>query len=340
MRGVLVVTNQRSRRGGRLAQRVRSWLDRREDAGADRSAADRSATDENGPVGFRDLATFTAETDPHAVPQRVVAVGGDGTHTAVLETLWRLELDPLVGIVPAGTGNNLATGLGLPLDTTAACAIAFESSASLRIDVFPYGAPGAAKRRLIVQSGSFGFPAEITARFDRLRQSRAFRVVARPLGTSIYKLLAFCGLAAQKRREARGEVLAVRCTFPRADGSELAIEENVIAVFVHNEPTIGGGFVPCPDARVDDGLADICVLRAGTGRSYLELFRLVGKGRHIEEKDTTIYESTPGPLRLEFSTATPFVADGDIHECLRNYEVDVVPRRFAIVVPASKDVHR
>lgn len=318
---VLVVFNQGSRRGARFIGTVRRWVDRAE---------------LDVEVRYELLPDFVKTEDAAAIPDRVVAVGGDGTVNGTLATLRRLGVDPLVGIVPAGTGNNLAQGLGLSLDTETACEPAFRSSRVRRIDVFSYGAKGEPKTRLIIQSGSFGFPAEITAQYDRLRQNRVFRQLATPLGTTVYKILAFFGLRAQKKREKRGEVLEMRCRFPSRDGSsEIVLDEKIIAVFLHNEPTVGGNFIPCPDATVEDGLADICVLRAGTGASYLKLFKLVGTGEHVKRKDTTIYEQTPGPITIELSSPSPFVSDGDIWLHESSYEIDVIGGAFGIAVSES-----
>ena len=316
---VLVIFNRGSRRGGRHIEAVRRWV---EGVGL------------HADVRYQTLADLVGIADPAAIPGRVVAVGGDGTVNGLLTTLHRLGADPVVGIVPAGTGNNLAHGLGLCLDLETACETAFRGTRVRRIDAFPYGRKGDAKTRLIVQSGSLGFPAEIAAQYDRWRRNPVFRRLATPFGTMIYKLLAFCGLNAQRRREKRGDVLGMRCRFPGREGSgEVVLDEKVVAIFLHNEPTVGGGFIPCPDASVEDGLADLCVLRAGTGVSYLEIFKLVGKGEHVKRKDTTIYRQTPGPITVELSSPSPFVSDGDVWLCEAAYEIDVVPAAFGIAVP-------
>src|SRR5678816_4908666 len=62
----------------------------------------------------------------------------------------------------------------------------------------------------------------------------------------------------------------VQCVLP-----EETLEERVIAIFIGNERSLGGEFQPCPKARIDDGLMDLCFVRAGTGESYLRLFRSV-----------------------------------------------------------------
>jgi len=333
----LIVYNPKSRRGQRKIGAVREWLA------------------QNLPElrpGEHTLQDFTQRTDAPAMgaDARVVVVGGDGTVNGTLETLRRLEVRPTVAIVPAGTGNNLADGLGISVPrepqeedskTAAACDVAFRSSARRGIDIFPYGKPGDPKRRIVCQSGSLGFPARVTARYDSWRKFPPYRWLSAPLGTANYRILAFLGIIGQKWRDLLRDELRVTGRFPSADGSrDISLEENILAIFVHNEPTVGGNFSPCPDAKVDDGLVDLCLVRARTGVGYLKLFDAVGPGEHVTREDmkkAVEYEQTKGPVIFEFSKVAPFVSDGDIWLCEKAYEIEVEAQAFEFAVPESAD---
>jgi diacylglycerol kinase (ATP) len=267
--------------------------------------------------------------------KRVVVIGGDGTVNAALSWLHARGCERVLGIVPAGTGNNLARGLGLPLEPARACEVAFLSDKVRRIDGIAYRGSRGACVRWVVQSASLGFPAEIAARYDRLRRHWAFRALTRPLGSLTYKMLAFLGLAAQKRREKRGEgLLRLQCRLPALAGAAPEVlEETVLALFIHNERTIGGGFVPCPEARVDDGLLDLCTVRAGTGTSYLRIFRAIARGEHLRLSEAVACRQTPGPVELVFSQPTPLVSDGDVWLEDERYLIELLPGLFAVSVP-------
>jgi diacylglycerol kinase family enzyme len=127
---------------------------------------------------------------------------------------------------------------------------------------------------LVIQTAALGFPAEIAARYAALRRHSVFRYLAQPAGLYVYRVLAFLGLAAQKRREKRGKnLLRVTCTVA---GERL--EETVFAIFIGNERSLGGNFHPCPLAVMDDRKMDLCFVRAGTGLSGLALFRAIIRG--------------------------------------------------------------
>jgi diacylglycerol kinase family enzyme len=180
---------------------------------------------------------------------------------------------------------------------------------------------------VVIQTAALGFPAKVAWRYAALRQHSVFRHLARPAGPYVYQLLAYLGLATQKRRERRDEnLLQVKCTLPGEP-----FEETVFAIFIGNERSIGGNFHPCPLAEVDDGQLDLCFVRAGTGQSYLELFRALTRGEHLALNETIVYRQTQGPVELELSLPCSFLADGDLWVKDKRFRLEVLPRRFEVV---------
>ena len=106
----------------------------------------------------------------------------------------------------------------------------------------------------------------------------------------------------------------------------------MLAVFLGNEPTLGGDFVPCPMAQLDDGKLDICLIRHDADTPYLQLFRAMAAGAHLEYTRHVWYGQTSGELKLEFDREIPILVDGDLKTAARSYRLEVLPDRFAIVV--------
>jgi diacylglycerol kinase (ATP) len=106
----------------------------------------------------------------------------------------------------------------------------------------------------------------------------------------------------------------------------------VLAVFVGNDPTLGGGFHPCPRASLDDGLLDLCIVRSSGGTPLLPLLQSVGRGDHLALARDVEYRQTRGPIAISFSRPTPFLADGDIWLSSTAYVVEVVPGALPVVV--------
>ena len=313
----IVLYNPNSRRGASVARRARPRIESLRPPGT------------NGVVWIP-LAELK---DLRASPERILAVGGDGTVNAAASWLNERGVACPIGIVPAGTGNNLARGLGLPLDLEPALELACGPPSVRAVDGVLYAGGSGGEKRLMVQTAALGYPAHIAAKYDTLRRGALLRTLFKPVGPHVYRLLAFAGLVAQKWRERRGEaLLEVECRMPGE-----TLRETVFAVFIGNERSIGGDFHPCPRAELDDGRIDICLVRAGTGASYLKVFKAFVRGEHLAIDRTIVYRQTEGPLEIMLSEPSELLADGDLWLKDRQFRFEVLPRRFQIIAkPASK----
>lgn len=314
MSRILVVHNPRARKGGRVFNAIQRWLQA---------------------AGLADAVEFTDVTDLEdtALPdERLVVAGGDGTISSALEWLYRGEGTCPVGVLPAGTANCLAAGFGLPKDYSRLCEIAFCGTAHRLLDVLTYRIPAEERTRLIIQSSTLGLPTNVGVTYERLRQNWRYRMLFRLLGNFSYNLLAMFEIQAQRKRERCSEpVLNVRIAFPPGEDNP-DFEGDVLALFIHNEPTIGGNLVPCPHALVDDGLMDICIFRAATGHNYMKMLSKLSKGRHLEEEDVVLYYQSRGPVQVSLSFSQPFQSDGDVWVESAEYEFALEPGRFEIFV--------
>lgn len=301
----LVIYNPASRRGQALAEQLQP-----------RTAGLRW-------VGLTELAKLKAQ------PERVVAVGGDGTVNAVASWLRQSDLRCPVGIVPGGTGNNLFYGLGLPANPQHALSLALTSAPATRsLDVISYCSAGSSESRLVLQSAAIGFPADVAARYDALRHRPVLRRAFRPLGKNTYRLLALGQLLSQIRQST--EPLQLRMQLPGE-----AFDGPILALFIGNERSLGGNFLPCPQAQVDDGLLDLCVVRTLPVLSTLRLFQLIGRGEHLDRSDAVFYRQSRGPVELQLDRAVPIMADGDLWETSDRFTLELTPAACEVIVAAS-----
>ncbi|MEC7921966.1 MAG: diacylglycerol kinase family protein [Planctomycetota bacterium] len=314
MSRILIIHNPRSRRGAQCHSNMKRWLE--------------AGGHEDG-VEFAEVT----ELENVALPDdRLVVAGGDGTINSALEWLYARGGSCPVGLVPAGTANCLAAGFGLNLKDAEACETAFLGTEKRPLDILTYRVPEEDRTRLILQSSSLGLPSNVGISYERLRQNWFWRLLFRLLGNASYNLLAFFEIRSQRRRERRNEpVLSMKIVFPPEE-TKPDFEGDVLALFLHNEPTIGGNLVPCPKARMDDGLMDLCIFRSSRSHSYLGMLRKLGQGSHLEEKDVVVYHQTAGPLQVSLSLSQPFNSDGDIWLESSEFEFALDPARFDILV--------
>jgi diacylglycerol kinase family enzyme len=250
--------------------------------------------------------------------RRLVVMGGDGSvHAAVsaLDRAGQLEPDEPVGVIPRGTGNDLARTLGLPLDPVAAAEVVLDGSRR-RLDLLRDDAGGVVVNAVHVGAGALA-AAEAT-RFKERLGAAAF-----PLGAVI------AGVTApgwDLRVEVDGRVVTSESAGWSADGST-----GVLMLAVCNGPTIGGGTALAPAAVVDDGLADVLVCTATGQLARAAYAAALVAGRHVERDDVLV-------LRGEEVTFTgppvDLVSDGELQEGLTSRTWRVQRHAWSVLVPA------
>ena len=219
----------------------------------------------------------------------VAVAGGDGTVHLAIQELAGSGI-PL-GIIPAGTGNDMATALGLRELHPEAAADAIIAGRTRRIDL----------AHVIRDDGSTAYFGTVLASgFDSRVNDRA-NAMRWPRGGSRYNiaiLIEFATLA--------GIPYDVDLELP--DGSRKRISGDLVMATVGNGSHYGGGIPICPDADIADGLLDVVLVRPAGRARLLRLLPRVYRGTHTSapEVSTHLVRS----VRLSSPGVTAY-ADGD-----------------------------
>jgi YegS/Rv2252/BmrU family lipid kinase len=242
-----------------------------------------------------DAETLTAELAPEV--DVLVVFGGDGTVHEVANGLPLGGDGPLVALLPAGTGNDLARALGLPPDPVAA-ATELTGARPRRLDLLDCGPRRAAN------GVNAGFAAAAT---DTLS-----RPVKKVLGPAAYLVGGVkAGLSPP--------------TWPaRVEAGGRVVEGEALAVVVGNGGSFGGGRWLLPDADLGDGLLDVLVVPAGVSKARLARHlardrRLPGDLPRLRGPSVTVV--TGMPCRLD---GEPYPTPGS---------VQVIPGAWQVLVP-------
>lgn len=182
----------------------------------------------------------------------LAVVGGDGLVSLAADAC--AGTGTALGIVAAGSGNDTARSLGIPLSTTPALRT-LVTGHRRRIDLIEADPPG----RLVVGS----VPAALDARIA----ARSMRVPA-TLGPARY---AVATLAEIPQLRAHPYTLEI-------DGQAWQTPAMIVAVC--NMPVFGGGMRIAPDADPADGLLDLVVITPVRATQALGLLAAVFTGRH------------------------------------------------------------
>lgn len=248
--------------------------------------------------------------------RRPVVIGGDGSvHAAVraLDRAGALDRGTPVGIIPRGTGNDLAGTLGLPLDPAEAAAVVLDG-APRHLDLVRDDTGG-----LVVNAVHVGVGALAAA--EALRFKPRLGTVAFPLGAAI------AGVAASGwplRVEVDGRVAAHPSEFWAADGST-----DVLMLAVCTGATIGGGAPLAPDAVVDDGLAEVVISTATAPVDRAAFAAALLTGRHVERADVLV---TRGREVTFSGPPVDLNADGEVEEGVESRTWRVEHRAWSVMV--------
>jgi diacylglycerol kinase (ATP) len=279
---------------------------------------------------FQAILEATWLTGLPADPNQADAIfvfGGDGTVHRHLAELVRLALPVLV--VPCGSGNDFARALGLRTvsDSLAAWHNFSKSDGNAwTIDLgtimpLPSKDAGEGARATQLASpqyfccvGGVGLDGEIARRANQLpRWLRAHG------GYAFTLLPALARFAPVPMRISGG-----------GDGhSEVARETRPVVVTAFaNAPAYGGGMKIAPQARLDDGVLDICVIRDMNKLKLLCLFPTIYFGRHLGIRQVEYFQTDC--LRVETEEPLDVYADGD-YVCRTPIEVRVARGALRVI---------
>lgn len=236
---------------------------------------------------------------------RIVVLGGDGTlHEAANGLLQRPAGDrPPITIIPAGTGNDYARMIGTRSLLPA------EAVARLKRGTIRQHDVGFAWDEYFINSIGIGFDAAV-----------AQRVNDSTWGSGILAYVAAVVRVISEFRASRATVTIDGETF----ADDLLLTEIAIGY------SVGGGFRLTPDAKLDDGLFDLCAIRHLSIPAILVKVPLAMFGRHTRlrqvrmrrGKSVTI-RSQDGPLLAQF--------DGEVRQRPGPIEISLLPGALPVL---------
>ena len=256
MASVHVIGNASAPHGREQLAKVAAVLERR--------SVDAEVHDPLTPEAAREAARHCVDGGA----DRLIAVGGDGVVNIAVNEIAGTGI--VLGVVPAGTGNDFARALGLldgDVDAQVDRALADASPVdAIRTD-----------HGWLASVATLGFSGDVTARANRLTW---------PRGQHRYTLATLLQLP-------RLQSYPVSVT---VDGRRVGTGSTMLLA-IGNTAYFGGGMRICPGAEPSDGRLQVVDIVTVTRLRFLRVFPTVFSGRHVDRPEVSV--ASGGVVEIE-----------------------------------------
>ena len=235
----------------------------------------------------------------------IIAMGGDDTVEAIIRGIAGSKAR--LGIIPAGTANDLAKSLGIPEDPAQACAL--------------------------IASGQFRKLDLGQVKVRKGKKLSFFELVTIGIGAAVYPDALH---ASKGRLSSVKDVIQTVLTHdasPRVtlvmDGESHVTVEAMLAI-VSNVPLIGPNMLVDPNASMDDGLFDVSVFPNYSKAELLTYFTKVAKEGHADDGRMQRYRAHK--LKVKTSPKLEIMADG-VMLGKGTVKIKVLPGVLRVIAP-------
>jgi YegS/Rv2252/BmrU family lipid kinase len=234
---------------------------------------------------------------------RIYSLGGDGTLSEVLNGI--VGSGSSLAVIPAGSGNDFFRSIS-DNNTTDILRRTINGSEKV-IDI------GKVNEKYFLNISSVGFDAEIGHNADALKQ--------KPLipSNAVYILSIFTTILKNRTYDLKISI----------DGKSFS--EKLLLAAISNARYYGGGVLPSPEAKIDDGLFDICTVKSLSKLKILRLFPKYIKGAHGILEEVSFYKCKK--LEISCNEPIPLNIDGEISAAF-SAVFEIVPSALSFVFPA------
>ena len=223
--------------------------------------------------------------------ERLIVIGGDGTLSEVADVIAGSEIS--LGIVPSGTGNDIARSIGITAGRVDQAFRKIINGDTIRSDVAEELISG---RRFISFAGC-GFPASVAEKANSMKLLK---------GRMVFFVSLYAVVKEMKAFPVSLEIDGVR-------------EETVCtSVMVHNTPFTGGGLKIAPGAEIDDGYLEVVLVGEIGTLELMANFPRLYSGNHLRHpafrmvRGRKISIVMPGRQLVSYDGETDFARELDI----------------------------
>ncbi|MFN2439906.1 MAG: diacylglycerol kinase family protein [Chitinophagaceae bacterium] len=234
-------------------------------------------------------------------PDRIVAVGGDGTVKMIAELIQNKNLP--FAIIPAGSANGMAKELEIPLDVNSALEVALngeqKSLDAIRIN----------DQEMCIHLSDLGLNAMLVKYFEGYKKRGMWGY-----GKSIFRVL----WAKQKMH-----------TTIKTDNE--TVKRKAYMVVIANARKYGTGGNINPDGDVSDGFFEVVVMRK---INLIEIMKGLFTDKSFHPKRIEVFKTKTATLST--LKKTYFQVDGEYRGRVKELKAEILPGVLQIMLPRIK----
>ncbi len=268
-------------------------------------------------TSFPGHATEIARMAVEQKADLIIAVGGDGTINEIINVIAKKDI--MLGIIPSGTANDLASLYNLPSDINEACKIILAGNIR-EIDLISVNG------RYYATAGGVGFPCDVVDFANAVKRSGSVgRILGKTLGSKLYTFAVIAALIAGVRYN----------KFLKIIYGNHRVAVNALSLMVNNQPFLGKNIKMSPGAVNDDGLFDICLIYSYISRlKIIHLLARILKGTHVFLPSVKTIKTDRITIKSE--VPIPYFGDGEVFHQNTEFNIRLIPKALKMIVPYRK----
>jgi diacylglycerol kinase (ATP) len=224
----------------------------------------------------------------------IIAVGGDGTINEVISGMAEQPHRPTLGIIPAGTTNDFARALKIPRQINKAVRSILNGTKEA-LDI------GKVNDHYFINIAGGGKITEVSYEVPSKLKT--------VLGQLAYVI---------KGVEMLPRLRPIR-TRIEYDGK--VMEEDIMLFLIANSNSVGGFEKLAPDARMNDGVFDLFVLKKSNVAEFIRVISDALRGQHVSNKN--VFHATASEIKVTTDETMQLNVDGEFGGLLPGHFINL-----------------
>jgi len=234
---------------------------------------------------------------------RIYSIGGDGTVNEIVNGIAGTESS--LGVIPTGSGNDFIRSFQTQFDLKDMIVSTINGEEKC-IDL------AKVNDKYFINISSIGFDANVVYNADK------FKKVPGVTGSMAYLISIIYTIFKKKICNINIDI----------DGKKMELK--LLLAAVANGKYYGGGIIPTPDAKLDDGLFDICLVTDMRRMQMFSLFPKYMKGLHAQLKQVSFYKGKK--ISIESQENLCLNIDGEIFTA-RTINFELLENAIKVIFP-------